>query len=83
LYNQLVRAGFHVKVARHNYRQAIATCAAYEIARQRKTIPPPAALLDRTYDSSLAMLHEMIKSNGKDSVVRSEFCLIEVLAVRG
>lgn len=83
LYNQLVQAGFQVKLARHNYHQPIATGAAYEVARQRKTIPQLAALLDRTYESSLAMLRAETERMGKEKPIGSEFCLIEVTAVRG
>ena len=83
MYNQLVQAGFHVKLTRHNYHQPITAGAAYQIARQRRAIPQLAALLDETYDSGLAKLRETRERKGKGSAMKSEFCLIEVLAVRG
>ena len=83
LYNQLVQAGLRVKLTRHNYHQPIASGTAYEIARRREAIPQLATLFDEVYESGLAVLQEEIERKGKDSVVGSEFCLIEVLAVRG
>ena len=83
MYNQLVQAGFHVKLARHNYHQPIAAGVAHQLARQRKAIPQLAALLDETYDSSLAMLRAETERMGKEKPIGSEFCLIEVTAVRG
>ncbi|MFZ5919015.1 MAG: methyltransferase domain-containing protein, partial [Chloroflexota bacterium] len=83
LYNQLVQAGFQVKLARHNYHQPITSGTACEVAQQRETIPQLATLFDEAYESGLAALQEQVERQGKDSVVGSEFCLIEVLAVRG
>jgi hypothetical protein len=83
LYNQLVQAGFRVKLARHSYHQPITAGAAYEIARRRETVPQLATLFDEVYESGLAGLQEHVEHKGKDSVVGSEFCLIEVLVVRG
>jgi hypothetical protein len=83
LYNQLVQAGFRVKLARHNYHQPTTSGTVYEIAQRRKIIPQLAMLLDEVYESGLAELQKQVEREGKDSVIGSEFCLIEVLAVRG
>jgi hypothetical protein len=45
--------------------------------------PQLATLFDEVYESGLAELQEQVEREGEDSIVGSEFCLIEVLAVRG
>jgi site-specific DNA recombinase len=82
-YNALVQAGFGVQLRRRTFHQAVTLEVAREIARARESCPQLAALPDEAYAAGLAALGEAMEREGPGEAIGSEFCLVEVTAVRG
>ncbi len=83
MYNALMEAGFQVQFKRRNIYQAIALEVAHEIASKREQCPQLAILPDPVYTAGLDVLERKMEQEGPESLLGSDFCLVEVVAVRG
>ncbi len=83
MYNELVKIGFRVRLERRTFYQAVTLEVARGMAGARERCPQLAILPDEVYAQGLAALEEALQREGKDEVIGSEFCLVEVTAVRG
>ncbi|MCD6552855.1 MAG: hypothetical protein J7M16_02455, partial [Anaerolineae bacterium] len=75
--------GFRVRLERRTFYQAVTLEVARGMAGARERCPQLAILPDEVYAQGLAALEEAVEREGKDEVIGSEFCLVEVTAVRG
>ncbi len=83
MYNALMEAGFQVQFKRRNIYQAIALEVAHEIAGKREQCPQLAILPDPVYTAGLDVLEQKMEQEGPESLLGPDFCLVEVVAVRG
>jgi hypothetical protein len=83
MYNVLLKAGFRVRLERRTFYQTVALGVARSMAGERRRCPQLAILPDEVYGQGLAALEEAVQREGKDEVIGSEFCLVEVTATRG
>ena len=83
MYNMLIRSSFQVQLERRNIYQAVALGVAQQMARGREQCPQLTFLPDEVYAARMVALEERVDREGAEETMRSEFCLVEVKAVRG
>ena len=82
VYNELVKAGFEVSLKQRSFHQAVALEVAWRMASERERCPQLKLLPDAVYEEGLAGLKEELEREGGATQKPSEFCLMEVTAVK-
>jgi hypothetical protein len=79
----LLERGFHVKVKRKTYDQAVSLGTIRQIAAQRECIPSLALISDLDCEAGMARIEEEIGARGSDALWPSHLCVVEAEATRG
>jgi len=83
MYNELMRGGScRVGLERRSFYRARGLGAVRQVARERDRSPHLARLPDEAYAAGLEALEELLRREGEEGVVGSEFCLVEVEVTR-
>jgi len=82
LFNTLSISGFSPTLTRRTYYQPLTLGAALALARQREASPQLRGLADEVYLTRLAALEAEAQARGAETLIGSQFTLVEVLATR-
>jgi site-specific DNA recombinase len=82
MYDTLVKAEFRVHLERRTFYRSVKLGQVLQIAERREQVPQLVNLPDPVYRTRSEALEEMVRQEGEAKVVISEFCLVEVSAVR-
>ncbi len=83
LHRELMKAGFNVKITRRTFYQPVALGAALEMARKRELCLALRILPDEIYEEGFNALQDAVQNEGADHLLESEFCIVQVRALRG
>jgi DNA invertase Pin-like site-specific DNA recombinase len=82
IFNAVREAGFQVRLERRSVYQPVGLGTAELIASNREECPQLVNLPDEVYAAGLESLEQAVSQDGEESLIGSEFCLVEVVATR-